>query len=302
MSFSNALKFSAAVFALNVFAAEANATGPAVSVSPSVNPPSTSTNASGSGFGDNEAVDIYFDTTDETLTVTNASGAFSAVATAVPASALPGTHWITAIGRHSGLAAQAKFTVRTNWAQTGYGYQNKSYNPFENVISPSNVAGLDLAWVANLGSALTGLTVYNGDLYVGTGSKLYALNATSGVQAWTSGTTITGSLQTGTQNAPIEAAGLVYITDTSGNVYALKDSTGAKVWSYATSDTDVGAGTVVANGKLYVPGTNNIYAFNAASARPSDSPKYPMSPDVATLWANENESQESRIENRHGYC
>src|ERR1700733_10360109 len=93
------------------------AASPAIKVSPGVNHPSSTTNVSGTAFGATEAVDIYFDTTDEQLAVTNGSGAFGKTPIPVPANAVPGTHYVTAVGRHSGLAAQQAFTVDTDWAQ-----------------------------------------------------------------------------------------------------------------------------------------------------------------------------------------
>ena len=70
-----------------------------VRLSPGSGEPSSTVTVSGSGFGALEAVDVYFDTTDEALTVTSATGAFHGVKVSVPASAVPGTHWVTAAGR-----------------------------------------------------------------------------------------------------------------------------------------------------------------------------------------------------------
>jgi putative pyrroloquinoline-quinone-binding quinoprotein len=61
-------------------------------------------------------VDINFDTTDEALVSTSGSGAFSGIKVRVPASAVPGRHYVTAVQRHSGRSAQARFLVNTNWA------------------------------------------------------------------------------------------------------------------------------------------------------------------------------------------
>ena len=50
--------------------------GQTISVSPKSGPPTTKLNVSGSGFSPNSAVDIYFDTTDEILVITDGTGAF----------------------------------------------------------------------------------------------------------------------------------------------------------------------------------------------------------------------------------
>src|SRR5258706_12070043 len=65
---------------------------PAVTLSTTVGPPTSSVTVSGSNFGSAEAVDVYFDTTDEALTIANGQGSFS-VSISVPAGAIPGTHW-----------------------------------------------------------------------------------------------------------------------------------------------------------------------------------------------------------------
>src|SRR5438067_9444082 len=76
-------------------------------------PPTTVVTVSGTGFAANEGVDVFFDTTDAALAGTDSTGAFSGVAITVPAGALPGKHWVSVEGRHSGLFVQKAFTVRT---------------------------------------------------------------------------------------------------------------------------------------------------------------------------------------------
>ncbi len=49
---------------------------PAVTLSVKAGPPTTNLSVSGSGFPASTAVDIYFDTTDLALTVTNSSGSY----------------------------------------------------------------------------------------------------------------------------------------------------------------------------------------------------------------------------------
>ena len=64
--------------------------GASVTLSPNSGHPKITTSVSGSGFTPNEAVDIYFDTTDMILDVTDSSGNFGADKLRVPADALPG--------------------------------------------------------------------------------------------------------------------------------------------------------------------------------------------------------------------
>src|SRR5215831_11832802 len=68
-----------------------------ITVAPASNPPNTTTLVSGSGFSAAADVDIYFDTTDLALAVTDDTGSFSRIALHVPASALPGEHTLSAV-------------------------------------------------------------------------------------------------------------------------------------------------------------------------------------------------------------
>lgn len=278
---STTFRLATASIALCLGGANAMAAVPAVSASPRFNPPSTSTNASGTGFGATEAVDLYFDTTDEALVVTNASGAFASTALAVPAAAPPGTHWITAVGRHSGLAAQVSFTVRTDWAQQGYGAANKAFNPYENVLSPQNVAALGQVWsvtgtfgppteyegkllipvetgkanvaALNPGSGTTiwsktvssidggGLSEAGGSVFFGNGASIEALKVSNGAVAWTANE---GQIIVGPVTA---AAGAVYAGGASGTLFALNESTGATLWTGKAAENGTFGRPTVAN-------------------------------------------------------
>jgi len=148
---------------------------PAVSLAPTAGPPTSTVSVSGTSFGSNEAVDVYFDTTDEALASTNSQGMFS-INISVPASAVPGTHWVTGVGRHSGLSAQASFLVQTDWAQFRFVPRHSGTNPYENVLSPANVANLNVSWSATTsGVIFSSPAVANGVVYAGSfDHNLYA--------------------------------------------------------------------------------------------------------------------------------
>jgi len=76
-----------------------------ITVSSASNPPNTTIFVSGSGFSAGADVDIYFDTTDLALAVTDGTGSFSQIALRVPASALPGEHMVSAVDRSTGASA-----------------------------------------------------------------------------------------------------------------------------------------------------------------------------------------------------
>jgi hypothetical protein len=169
---------------------------------------------SGTGFGAHRAVDIYFDTADKALASTNGNGAFSGIRIRVPASAVPGKHYITAVERRTGRSAQAPFLVSTNWAQSRYSPSQTAFNRYENVLSRATVAGLGLRWsVANASSP----AVVGGVVYTGSPS---ALNAATGATLWSNTGVLGGS-------SPAVANRVVY----TGGVSALNAATGAKLWT-----------------------------------------------------------------------
>ena len=247
-----------------------------VSLSPSAGPPTTTVRVSGAGFGASEAVDLYFDTSDEVLTTTNATGNFGPIAVQVPASALPGTHWITAKTEGApGPAAQAAFTVRTDWAQFRFANRHKGYNPYENVLNPSTVPGLDIDWTAPVRSHVySSPAVAGGVVYVGSADRdLFAFPASCAGDAtctplWHSSSSGGGSTEV--SSSPAVANGIVYIGSTDSNLYAFPascgtgDATCTPLW-HATAAGQIHSSPAVANGVVYVGSDDgNLYAFPAS--------------------------------------
>jgi outer membrane protein assembly factor BamB len=252
---------------------------------------------SGTGFGDSEAVDVYVDTVDTLLLVSSASGAIAASMT-IPASEQPGLHYLTAIGRHSGSAAQVAFNVTTAWIEQGYGAAHLAWNPYENTISSANVATLGEVWSAPTNNNGGAPAVVSGKVYVPTNSGVQALNPTTGAVLWTAlpGALIYGSpavtgglvytmgvsgptfyaltaskgttkwtqtLGAGTYSSPIVVNGVVYISCLDGNIYALNATTGAILWKSAIGSPGGEASPAVVDGVVYVGAGNTIYALNA---------------------------------------
>jgi hypothetical protein len=195
-----------------------------ITLTPTIGPPTTPTQVSGSGFVSNAAIDIHFDTTDLALATADSSGSFSNIPIQVPASAVPGAHTVSAMPRGSGSGVQAPFTVYTNWSQYSFSSHRRSFNPYENVLSTSTVASLELKW-----SFTTGGTV-NSSPDASTGAKLWS---------YTTGGPVGSS--------PAVVHGMLYVA--SDAFYALDAGTGAKLWS---NNPPGGAGSpVVVNGVVY---------------------------------------------------
>jgi outer membrane protein assembly factor BamB len=234
---------------------------PGIALSAVSGPPTTTVTVSGAGFGTDEAVDIYFGTTDEALASTSSTGNFAGIAVQVPATAVPGTAYLTAVGRHSGLSAQAQFSVSTSWVQFRYSGKHEGFNPYENVLSASNVSGIDVAWSFTTESGVySSPAVVGGVVYVGSqNGNVYALSAATGAKVWSFQTD--GSVS----SSPAVADGVVYVGSEDGNVYALGAVTGAKVWSFPTGG-NVLSSPAVADGVVYIGSFDqSVYALSAAT-------------------------------------
>jgi outer membrane protein assembly factor BamB len=231
-----------------------------VALSTKSGPPTTKISVSGSGFPAAAAVDIYFDTSELALTVTTAAGSFSDVEIQVPASALPGTNWVTAVVQNSGEAAQAAFKVQTNWPQFQFADNNSGANPYENVLSVRNAPQLGVRWIATiepLNIVGSEPVIVNGVIYLSSfNNNVYALDADTGAQLWQFGTG--GPIETN----PTVAGGVVYVGSDDGNIYALKASDGTELWKFNTG-FNVSSSATVVDGVVYIGGLFTMYALNA---------------------------------------
>jgi outer membrane protein assembly factor BamB len=235
---------------------------PAISLSSSGGPPTTSLRVSGSGFAPYAKIDIYFDTRDEAVATANGSGSFLKIAISVPASALPGTHWVSAVERLGHTRARAKFLVRTDWRQF-HNENMERWNPYENVLNINNVGNLQEKWSYGTYSEdyVGPSVVANGVVYFGAadGNVMSAVNASTGTLLW--------SYTAGGYAWSVAAVanGVAYFGSLDGNVYALNARTGIKLWSYATGGS-VDCSPAVANGVVYVGSDDsNVYALNAST-------------------------------------
>ncbi len=250
--------------------AAASASTPSITLKPTSGPPTTKVSVSGAGFGASETVTVDFGSTPETTAATSSTGTFTA-ALKVPAAAAPGSYLVTATGQSSHLNATAKFLVRTNWAMFGFATAGARSNPYENVLTPSNVPGLTVAWSdKSVGSVPTAPAVHNGDVYVGTQfNGLKAYNAASGTLLWT-GATLNGAQIHGSSAAV--ANGVVYIAATDNKLYAFKAAgcgaaTCQPQWTVAigSNSNDDQSPPTVAGGVIYAASGSTLDAFSAST-------------------------------------
>ncbi len=237
---------------------------------PTAGPPTTDVRLQGTGFDPLTAIDIYFDNTVVTATMTDASGSFgSGVVTVngpalthlqVPPTAQPGQHTITAQEHVGQKSAQKPFLVRTNWARFNFNLENTGTNPYENVLGTDNVADLAFRW---RNCATTYLwaspAVVDGAVYVGGwDGSICAIDAATGTLLW----------KIPTQNQagpPAVVNGVVYVG--SDSVYALKASTGDVIWKYNEGADDFMSCPAVVNGVVYIGDIfrDYLYALDAGT-------------------------------------
>jgi outer membrane protein assembly factor BamB len=271
---------------------------PSITLSRTSGAPTTRILVSGQGFEPNIGVDIFFDTKDEALVVTNGQGEFTNAAIYAPRKARPGKHWISALQRNNDKGAQKPFLIQTNWSQFHFDAAGTRFNRYENVLDPKTVPSLRLKWSYNTGDWVKAApAVVDGTVYVDSVGGLYALNARTGAVLWTysggysspavaDGVVYVGcfysvcalNAATGAllwyyntngyvDSAPAVVDGVVYVSSDDGNMFALNAGTGAVIWSYAAK-TNISSSPTVVNGVVYFGsglGNTNMYAVNAST-------------------------------------
>jgi outer membrane protein assembly factor BamB len=242
----------------------ARANAASVSVAPPMGPPTSKTMVAGTGFAPGELVDVFFEGADLAVATADESGSFTGANVTIPAAALPGTHWVSAVGRSSGASGQAQFLVRANWRGFHGGPAHTGYNRVENVLSPASVGGLRLAWTGVTGdSVYSSPAVLNGTVFVGSlDQKLHAFDAATGAERWsrTTGGVILSS--------PTVEGRTVYVGSSDGKLYAFGVAHGTKRWVVKQHSPVVDgfqSSPTLEDGVLYIASEDDdsLYAFDA---------------------------------------
>jgi outer membrane protein assembly factor BamB len=233
------------------------ATTPRIVLKPNTGPPGVPFTVSGQGFMPSEYVDLSFDRAFLALVHTLPDGTFTKTVGVGPQIATPGRHRVSAYGQQGGEFVQATYVVRTNWPRYHFDNANTGYNPYEGVLSASNVGTLHETWsVALGGTAAPDPIVAYGKVYVApTDGIVRALDQARGTVIWSfdSGGTMSGT-------APTAANNLIYVGNENGDLYALSASTGSMAWvrhlGLSISDSPI-----VSVGALYI----NAFAGSATT-------------------------------------
>jgi archaellin len=244
-------------------------------LSPTSGTPTSTVTVTGTGFDASAAIDIYVDTTNIAITTSNASGAVSATVT-MPASAQPGTHWVTLDEERTHAAAQASFVIDVQWPQSGFGPSKRSFNPYENTLSTGNVSQLVQAWSQPLDGFANSkpIIVYGNYIFLKDADQVIRAFSQAGKLEW-SGSTPFEMFPDAL--APAAYNGKVYFADNNGNVvaynYLCRTDGGACTPAWTTNiGAGVEGGITVENGLLYVPAADgSVHVLNPATGAPGTS-------------------------------
>lgn len=226
---------------------------PSITLSQMKGPPTTKILVSGTGWGQNTTVDIYFDKLREAFAVTDGSGIFSNVPIYAPGEAQPGKHLITAVETKNGERTQQTFLVQTDWRQAHFSPDHRGLNPYENLVDGSNVANLKLKWKFRTGNfVVSSPAVADGIVFFGSDdTHVYALDANTGKQLWTFATN--GYVDA----SPAEDNGQVYIGSEDHNLYALDTKSGSLTYEFSGT---AGFSDVTVGSEIYAT-SNFVLAF-----------------------------------------
>ena len=164
----------------------------------------------------------------------------------------------------SGLRVHASgmtFLIQADWTTFGFKSRHDRVNPYEHVLTTSNVSGLALDWRVSTGDSIySSPAVAGGVVYVGSNDrKLHAFDASTGAELW--------NFPTGNfvDSSPTVANGIIYVGSDDGMVYALDAAKGIELWSFLTGSFVDSSPTVVNNSVYIGSGDGKIYALDAST-------------------------------------
>jgi eukaryotic-like serine/threonine-protein kinase len=132
---------------------------------------------------------------------------------------------------------------------------------FNRFYALNEATGATVWSFSNNNANTTSAAVHQGIVYFGTGrGNVYAFNATSGVQIWT--TTLSSG---GVTSSPALALGsrVLLVGSNDHYLYALNDTSGVRLWRYLTGGP-VSSSPAVADGRVYFASQDSvIYALGA---------------------------------------
>jgi phospholipase C len=186
----------------------------------------------------------------------------------MPTGVRSGVDQITVTGEASGATANSDLSVYANWPQFGFGPAHRSVNPYEDIISVSNVSTLQPAgWWGQTGKAITASPiVYNDRVAVGSTDFFVRMwDATRAAENWQ----YDARKPVDSTQAFNAANGLIYQASRNGQIYDIKASCTGPIYDqlcqpnqFLNLGTPIESSPTVSNGIMYVGGDNGkLYAI-----------------------------------------
>ena len=241
---------------------------PSITLSPPQGPPTTKVDVSGTGYGANAAVDIYFDTTDVCLAIASDTGGIGCRIN-VPREAQPHAHWISAIerGTNTGRRRRSRCARTGPVSRTGrqaYRLQSLREHDHHCECEPARypVAGTD----RHIGNSDHAGGVGRQRLYRRSRCQSLCLQGRDGnprsrfsYDAWRAGGDKFAGAWPGKCDIASDAP--------DRKLYAFKAATGATVPGFPVTLAGNCRSPAFYNGNVYIAalGTDKIYAFDAAT-------------------------------------
>ena len=155
--------------------------------------------------------------------------------------------------------------TRGQWSQFMFDAGHTGFNPNETVLSPGQVAGLHQLWDVSLGpspdaSETSAPLIAHGVVY-----DVWGSNDVAAVRLSDKHVLWRRHFDAAVGSRPAVVNGVLYVTVGSA-LFALRASTGSKVWSYDTRQELYFTVPTVADGVVYLTTTTGVvYSFNAAT-------------------------------------
>lgn len=154
-----------------------------------------------------------------------------------------------------------------NGIMFGFDAQHSHYNPYEKVLSRSNINELVNVWTYHIERDAfyiipSSPVIAHGIVYIGSQDhSFYALDANSGRKVWSY---LTGGPIIST---PAVVNGVVYFGSLDHSMYALDARTGRRIWNFSTGKS-IRSSPVVVNGVIYFGSIDgSLYVLNARTGQ-----------------------------------
>ena len=171
-----------------------------------------------------------------------------------------------------------------DWDSFGFDLQRTGFNPSETTVGVSNVAGLQQLWSVNVGFGMVHEPVLASGVYVsgqrtnilyagsGSGSTMYAINASNGAILWQDPVasapyrcyhqSLTFSI--GETPAIDRGKNLLYFSDGHNQVHAVDLATGKEAYGWPVSIAGYGGHDFMHGGFTYNPANGLLYGVTGA--------------------------------------